>query len=149
MTQQTSQQEWDARWLQVTALMSTWSKDPRCGVAACIVNEDKQLVSTAYNGFPKGASDDERLHYRSQKLKMILHAEETAIMNAKGKAEGCTIYINKHPCLHCCSVIAQAGIKRVVFVEPSEEFKQRWNFDESIEYLRELQINVSGYKQVD
>jgi len=80
---------------------------------------------------------------------MILHAEETAIMNAKGKAEGCTIYINKHPCLHCCSVIAQAGIKRVVFEEPEKEFKIRWGFEESINYLKELGIKISGYKRSD
>ena len=143
-------QKWDGRLLQLAALVSSWSKDPSTAVGSVIANDKNQIISQGYNGLPRGAIDDERLYNREYKLARTLHAELNAVLNAPtGSTEGCTIYVTKPCCLSCCSVIAQAGIKRVVFVEPSEEFKNRWNFDESIEYLRELQINVSGYKQVD
>jgi dCMP deaminase len=35
------------------------SKDPNTQVGACIVNQDKRIVGTGYNGMPNGCSDDE------------------------------------------------------------------------------------------
>jgi Deoxycytidylate deaminase len=35
------------------------SKDPNTQVGACIINEDKRIVGTGYNGMPNGCSDDQ------------------------------------------------------------------------------------------
>ena len=40
-------------------LVAKRSKDPVSQVGACIVNEDKKIVATGYNGMPIGCSDDE------------------------------------------------------------------------------------------
>ncbi|MBY7704270.1 hypothetical protein JIY74_28925 [Vibrio harveyi] len=35
------------------------SKDPTTQVGAIVVNKLNQIMSTGYNGFPRGVSDDE------------------------------------------------------------------------------------------
>ena len=38
--------KWDARWLEIAGVVSTWSKDPSTKIGAIAV-KDKRLVSTA------------------------------------------------------------------------------------------------------
>ncbi len=48
-----------------------------------------------------------------------LHAEERAIINARGKdLTGAVLYTTAFPCFLCAEKIIQAGIKRIVFTEP-------------------------------
>lgn len=141
--------KWSIRFLQMATLVSTFSKDPRCGVGAIVVNDRNQIISQGFNGLPRGALDDERLHDRDWKLKRIIHAEVSAILNANTSVEGCTIYTTRPPCLHCCSVIAQAGIKKVVFEEASPEFKKLWHFEESLAWLKELGVKAVGYRRTE
>ena len=56
--------------------ISTWSKDPSSKIAAVIVNDERRILSTGYNGFPRGIADtEERLNDREQKYPRIVHAE--------------------------------------------------------------------------
>src|SRR5205823_7765083 len=51
-----------------------------------------------------------------EKLKVICHAEQNAILNAArvGVAiEGGAIFVTKFPCLTCCNAMIQAGIIRI------------------------------------
>ena len=50
---------WDEYFMGVALLASKRSKDPNTQVGACIVSPDRIILSTGYNGFPKGCSDDE------------------------------------------------------------------------------------------
>jgi len=108
---------WDDYFLNLATAASTKSKDPRCRVGAVVVSRDRLVLSTGFNGFARGVDDaDSLLANTSEKLKMICHAEENAIINAAriGVAlEDATIYVTKFPCLSCCNAIIQAGIKRV------------------------------------
>lgn len=96
--------------------VASWSKDPKKKVGAVLVR-DKRVLSTGYNGFPTGISDDFRLDKTSEKLSLVIHAELNAILNA-GKhgvsTEGATLYVTYPPCNHCSLSIIQAGIQRVV-----------------------------------
>lgn len=40
-------------------LVAKRSKDPVSQVGACIVNSEKKIVATGYNGMPIGCDDDE------------------------------------------------------------------------------------------
>lgn len=140
--------KWDIRFLQMASFVASWSKDPSTRVGAVIVDEEKRIVSHGYNGLPRGAADDHRLNIREIKYRLIIHAEENAILNATGSVKGCTIYVSHPPCAHCSGILKQAGIVRVVFEEPSQEFKRRWNLEETLQYLKELKIKTSGYKRV-
>lgn len=141
-------QKWDVRFLQLASLVSNWSKDPSTKVGAVIVDKKNRIISIGFNGFPRGAKDDHRLNIREAKYKLVIHAEENAVLNATSPLENCTIFLTHPPCNHCAGVLKQVGISRVVFEEPSSEFKSRWNFKEIIDYLNELGIEISTYRRV-
>ena len=113
---------WDEYFMGVALLASQRSKDPSTQVGACIVDEDKRILSTGYNGFPKGCSDDEFPWNRDEsagetKYQYVVHAELNAILNASGKKlAGATLYVGLFPCNECAKAIIQAGIKEVIYL---------------------------------
>jgi dCMP deaminase len=108
---------WDEYFLYIAKTVSIKSKDPKCPVGAVIVSKDHILLSTGFNGLARGVYDDEKtLENADEKLKVICHAEDNAILNAArigARLEGAAIYVTKFPCLACCNAIIQAGIKRL------------------------------------
>ena len=50
---------WDEYFMGVALLAAKRSKDPNTQVGACIVDDDNRILSTGYNGFPCGCSDEE------------------------------------------------------------------------------------------
>ena len=58
MDKRTDYISWDEYFMSVATLSAMRSKDPNTQVGACIVNQDKKIVGTGYNGFPIGCSDD-------------------------------------------------------------------------------------------
>lgn len=109
---------WDQRFLDVAALVATWSKDRSTKVGAVIVGPKNNIVSVGYNGFPRGVNDDvEARHERPIKYKWTEHAERNAIYNAvlnNTPVEGASIYLTWYPCADCARAIIQSGIPRVV-----------------------------------
>lgn len=108
---------WDEYFLYIAKTASVKSKDPKCPVGAVIVSKDHILLSTGFNGLARGVYDEDKtLEDTDEKLKVICHAEDNAILNAArvgARLEGATIYVTKFPCLACCNAIIQAGIKRI------------------------------------
>ena len=139
--------KWDIRMLQLAAFVSTWSKDPSTQVGAVLTDIDHRILGVGYNGFPRGANDDHRLNMREEKYKRVIHAEENAILNAHGDLRGSVAFLTHPPCLHCSGMLKQVGVGRVVFEEPSPQFRQRWNLEETVAYLKELGISVMGYRR--
>ena len=113
---------WDEYFMGVALLASQRSKDPSTQVGACIVDGDKRILSTGYNGFPKGCSDDEFPWNRDDskgdtKYSYVVHAELNAILNASGKKlAGATLYVGLFPCNECAKAIIQSGIKEVIYL---------------------------------
>ena len=119
---------WDEYFMGVSLLASKRSKDPNTQVGACIVNENKKIMSVGYNGFPMGCSDDEFPWERSgessidTKYPFVCHAELNAILNNAGAPlTGCTIYVALFPCNECAKAIIQSGIKHVCYL--SDKYK--------------------------
>ena len=111
--------KWDTRFMKLAREISTWSKDPSSKIGAVIVNDDRRILATGYNGFPKGIGDtEERLNDREQKYPRIVHAEMNALMNALYNGvsvKNATIYVYGLPvCPECTKSIISAGIKRIV-----------------------------------
>jgi len=113
-----SDTDWDLRFLQLTKQISSWSKDPSTKVGAVIVDPNRRIVSTGYNGFPRNVNDDARYDNRELKYEMIIHAEVNAILFADRNLNGCTLYTYPFmPCSRCASIVIQSGIKRVVSIK--------------------------------
>jgi len=93
------------------------SKDPSTKVGAVIASPNGELVSTGYNGLPRGADDSEFSRYeRPLKYQWIEHAERNAIFNARRVGipiENCSIYVPFLPCCDCLRAICQVGLKKI------------------------------------
>lgn len=130
-------EKWNRRYLEMARLVSTWSKDPSTRVGAVAVGADGRILSTGYNGFPRGIADDSRYDDRQQKYGLIVHAEMNCIYNAaylgSASLKGSSIYVYGLPVCHeCCKGIIQAGFFRIVLEKiiidnlPAN-WKESWN----------------------
>lgn len=144
--------KWDTRFMKLTREISTWSKDPSSKIGAVIVNDDRRILATGYNGFPKGIEDtEERLNDRDQKYPRIVHAEMNALMAALHSGisvKDATIYVYGLPvCPECTKSIISAGIKRIV-ISPDPyvyitSWTEKWK-DVSYQMIQEVgDINVT------
>jgi dCMP deaminase len=120
--------KWDERFLELTRLISTWSKDPSTKTGAVIVRPDRTILAVGYNGFPKGMADNAELYAnREFKYSRIVHCEMNALLNAKQSVEGCTLYTWPFAsCDRCCVHVIQAGIKMAVFPKLPKKLEKRW-----------------------
>ena len=137
--------KWDKRFLQMADLVSTWSKDPSTKIGTVIVNDRRRILSTGYNGFPRGIGDvQDRLNDREIKYKLIVHAEMNAIYNATWNGvslDGCTVYTTGLPtCSDCAKGLLQIGAKRIVCGYP-EDIPTNW--EESFAFTKKM-FNEAG-----
>ncbi len=111
---------WEEYFMGVALLAACRSKDPNTQVGACIVGEDNIILSTGYNGFPLGCSDDEFPWDRTgedTKYQYVVHAELNAVLNANGKSlKGARLYVALFPCNECAKAIIQSGIKEIIYL---------------------------------
>jgi len=136
---------WDRRFLDLAAHIGAWSKDPSTKVGAVIVRPDRTIASIGYNGFPRGVDDlPERYDDREQKYLMVVHAETNAILAASESLRGYTLYVHPLcPCSTCAASIIQAGIARVVTVQPTT-ILERWkaSFDATQTMFAEAEVRL-------
>lgn len=129
--------DWDKRFLDLAEYISNWSKDRSTKVGCVVVDSDKRIVSTGYNGFIRNSEDNlDYKHERPAKYFFTVHSEVNAIYYAAKtgvKLDDCTIYTTLFPCAECCKGIIQSGINKVVTKEPD------WNnktWGESFNYSK-------------
>ena len=113
--------DWDTYFMLIAKISSMRSKDPNTQVGACIVNDNKKIVSCGYNGAPTGFSDEimpwnREGDFINTKYPYVCHAELNAILNSNADLRGCTIYVDLFPCNECAKAIIQCGIKKVVYL---------------------------------
>lgn len=120
--------KWHHRFLRLAAEIAEFSKDPSTKVG-CILVRDRRIISTGYNGFPRGISDSfDRLLDRDKKYEMTVHAEINAVTTAAlhgVSTEGSTAYVTFQPCSRCAAVLINAGI-REVYVTADTLIPDRW-----------------------
>lgn len=122
---------WPQRFMELAAVVASWSKDPSTKVGAVIADSNNRVVSMGYNGPPRLTADSS-IADRDEKLLRTLHAEENAILFG-GDVAGCTLYVTHPPCAHCAAVMIQAGIVSVVWAEPNDmEFSARWQHSHGV-----------------
>lgn len=137
-------EKWHVRYLRIAKEVASFSKDPSTKVG-CVLVRDRRIISTGFNGFPRGISDDlNRLIDRDQKYLYTVHAEANSIVTAAlhgVSTEGCTAYVTFSPCCQCAAQLINAGIKSV-FVAASGEIPERWlqNFIAATSLLQEAGV---------
>ena len=107
--------------------MSKRSTCLRRKVGAVIV-KDKQILTTGYNGAPRGLFHCLEVGCLREKNKIIsgerqelcrgLHAEQNAIVQAAlcgVSIAGSTLYCTNQPCITCAKMIVNSGIKKIIY----------------------------------
>jgi len=111
---------WHGRFLSLAGQIASWSKDPTRGVGAVIVSPSKQIISTGFNGLPRGIADHPERLQRPVKYDLICHAELNAIVQCARNGvspQGCAMYCTFSPCVQCSLAIIQAGLSEVITYE--------------------------------
>jgi len=119
--------ELDDYFMQIAEVVAGRSTCLRRRAGAVLV-KDKRILSTGYNGVPKGLPHCEetgcpRAQYDSgthHELCRAVHSEQNAIIQAANHGvsiEGATLYCTHQPCALCAKMLINAGIVRVVYQE--------------------------------
>lgn len=134
--------KWDRIWLDDALSVARKSKDPSTRVGAVIVR-DNDKIAEGWNGFPRGIADtDDRYNDRDMKLKLVVHGEMNAVLNACRmgvSVKFSTIYVvavdaktgniwGGAPCTRCTVECIQAGILEYVSY-PVKRAPSRWHGD--------------------
>ena len=144
--------KWDKRFLELAKYIATqWSKDPSTKCGSVIVEDINKIVTTGYNGFPIGVTDDESQYAdRAIKYKKVVHAEANAILRAERSLKGCTVYVwPLPPCPECTKLMIQKRIARVVFPHywNDSSIQDRWveDYQYSKSMLLEAGVEIIQY----
>jgi dCMP deaminase len=119
---------WDEYFIRQAMLVAEKSKDPSTKVGCVLVGEDNEILSTGFNGFPRGVEEGKFVKLytpisqrweRPEKYKWVEHAERNAIYNAARngiRLKNARAYLNWEPipCSDCARAFIQAGIKEIV-----------------------------------
>lgn len=153
----------DTTLLQTAFLVAQESKCPSYRVGA-VIAKNGRVISTGYNGTVSGAENPDevaaangwlglnehkkqcliaskREEYSAWAAENVIHAEQNAILFAarSGSAiDGATIYCTLSPCHQCAKMIANSGIKRLVYCEEYPRGGNNW-----IEYLNSAGVSVT------
>jgi dCMP deaminase len=106
---------WEEYFLNIALAVSARSHDGETHVGSVIVDENKRILSTGYNGFPPGAEDHILPNLRPDKYPFMVHAEMNAIVSSKQNLQSATMFSTHSPCRECAKAIITAGIKNVIF----------------------------------
>lgn len=118
------------RFVPVALAFASMSKYPGTRVGCLILGEGYQVLSSGWNGAPRGsdADCDGRLDDKATRLSWACHAEANAIANAarSGTAiNGATLICTLMPCMACAKSIVQSGIVRVL-CPPYDTNNETW-----------------------
>ena len=142
---------WDEYFMSIASVIASRSNCMKRKVAAIII-KDKRIISTGYNGTPRGVKNCneggcERCNTNTESGKNLAdcvcsHGEENAIVQSAyhGIAiKGSSLYTTFSPCLLCTKMIINAGIGEVVY---NAEYPLA---DQTIKLLKEAGIVVRKY----
>ncbi|MBR1452372.1 MAG: cytidine/deoxycytidylate deaminase family protein [Candidatus Methanomethylophilaceae archaeon] len=143
----------DEYFMEMAQLVSSRSTCLRRKVGAVIVKE-KRVLSTGYNGSPKGTKHCEELGCIRVKLNVPsgtrhelcrgVHAEQNAVTQAAYfgvSVDGATIYTTTYPCSMCAKILINAGIKEIIYSEGYAD-------DLSKDLLEEAGIEIREYTPI-
>jgi dCMP deaminase len=110
---------WDEYFMNIADAVALRSKDPETQVGA-VLTKSRQIVSTGFNGFIAGFTENDERWQRPTKYDYVVHAEINAIGTASRigiHIFNATMYVNLFPCPSCCRSMVTAGIREIVYDE--------------------------------
>jgi dCMP deaminase len=110
--------DWPTYFITLAFITAQRSIDPNTKHGCIAVDADNAILSTGYNGPPRGCNDEDVPKTRPDKYLIFTHAEENCIINAARKGislDGSTFYITGYPCARCLGKLINAGVRKVVY----------------------------------
>lgn len=116
------------KFMAIADAYKAFSKDQSTQVGAVALDDRMNVVSSGWNGFPRGVNDNvEARHKRPEKYEWTAHAEENLVAQAAYTGaclRGTTVLVTSlYPCSTCARLLSQAGVIRVVAPKMGNE---RW-----------------------
>jgi dCMP deaminase len=134
---------WDDYFMAIANMVRTRSTCLRRQVGAVVV-KDKRILSTGYNGAPKGMKHCSEAGCireatdvppgERHELCRGIHAEQNAIVQAAAfgvSIRGSTLYCTHFPCVLCTKMLINAGIEKMVVQEVYPDKLSREMLDEA------------------
>ena len=150
---QTTRPNWDTYFMDLAVLISKRATCLRRMVGAVVV-KDKHILSTGYNGAPKGIKHCCHTGCLREKLKIKsgqrhelcrgLHAEQNAIIQAAlygVSLKDAVLYCTNMPCAICAKMLINAGIRQIVVLDGYAD-------QMAAEFLKEAVVKVIKLKRM-
>lgn len=130
--------------MRIAREVATRATCDRKHVGAVIVR-DRSILATGYNGSIGGLPHCDEVGHLMQDGHCVrtIHAEANAVIQAARngvRIEGAGIYVTASPCWSCFKMIANAGLRRIVF---GEFYRDDRIFDHAQQLGIEL-VDLSG-----
>jgi len=113
--------------MTVAETVSERSHDSETKVGAVLVKNDSgAIVATGYNGFVRGAPDDELPTTRPEKYPYMIHAEENIISQCARygvSMDDCKLISTMSPCVKCMRLLWQSGVTHIITKELYSDFE--------------------------
>lgn len=112
---------WDHYFLAIARTAATRATCDRRHVGAILVR-DRTILCTGYNGSIRGLPHCDEVGHEMVGGHCVrtVHAEANAIVQAARngvRIEGATLYCTASPCWDCFKMVANAGVRRIVYAE--------------------------------
>lgn len=122
-------------------IISKRSHDAETQVGAVLVKVDTEtVIAQCYNGFVRGAPDEELPNVRPGKYEYMCHSEQNLITHCARQGismENTYVVCTHSPCKVCMRMLWNAGVKKVVV-------KQKYRDFDEILSMRDLKVVEVG-----
>jgi len=115
---------WDEYFARIVEDIALRSTCYRRQVGALVVNSDREIVASGYNGNARGYPHCDEIGCIKEEMGFksgegndwctAVHAEQNALLQAGNRSRGSTLYVNAFPCKICARMIVNSGIASVV-----------------------------------
>jgi len=107
--------------MEMAKLVASRSTCLRRQVGCVLVNSKNQVLSTGYNGAPKGHQHCKSLPcVRMEKgleYCVATHAEQNALLQCDDVDDIDTCYVTTSPCVTCVKMLLNTSCRRIIFLE--------------------------------
>lgn len=131
--------KFDQFYMDIAGMTASLSYAKRAQVGAVAVR-DRNIIAFGYNGTLPGTGnecEDENGNTKPE----VIHAEENLLMKiAKSPVsiEGAVVYITMAPCINCSRLMANAGVKKVIYRDTYRDLS-------GVELLNKYGIDVEQF----
>jgi len=145
---------WDEYFLSIAKLTQKRSTCLRRQVGA-VLTKDNHVISTGYSGAPKDSihcteagcqrATLDTTNGKHYDVCRSVHAEQNAIIQAAffgSSTNGSVLYSTHQPCVICAKILINAGVKKVVYIEPYSDDMARTMMTQAGIELVQMDVDI-------